>query len=200
MGSVGAAGAVFVTKPTWDKGNVASASTNQPSTVHMLGREPDGASQKLARLLADDVFDRLCQSVKGRSLTVTTLQRMGETDRRRGFTMMNQWNCAFCLSSEYLVDEPPPFDMQRFRVKTAAWENGNMGTMPKFQSDKPPDGATPTDEAFKDVVAVGQLPIHSSMDWAAHYVDEATGMFMRVVMVYEISYDNYVIRFDVLCG
>lgn len=206
MGSVGAVGASIAIRPTWDKSKELEPSVNQPTTVHVLGEKLDNEPGRLIRSISDDVFDRLCQNVTG-PIYLTESDRPGSTaDMPNGTraTMMRQLAIAVRIEARYASDRPPVFNLEGFRHWTNYWSTGGGGLMiawpPRdFAVGSDPHGK-PTREAFEGIVACGQLSLPRGMEWSANYVDEKTGMCMRVVFAYEMSMDDYQLRYDVLCG
>lgn len=181
----------------------AEASTSQRSSVHVLGLKPERPIEKLARTLSDDVFARLCQAFEGRSCKLLDENHhLGYTDRNRQTLLNVQAHTAIQLPSEFACERPPDFDLDTFRLATNFWMMGAQLSIGWRAPNRhyAPDAKDNRDEVFGSVTTMGIPFLPKAVMWAAHYVDEQTGAFMRVVAVYEINVDEIVVRWDVICG
>lgn len=198
--TAGAAGALAASvssgRTVWTEELVPSES--QRSTVHILGPAALRPLQKLVRRLSDDVFDRVCQVFEGRTCQLVDVARAGAVGPW-GQTF-SQMHTAVQVSNMFAQDNPPPFDLKNFRFATNAWIMGQAlligwrtGGLASASEDNRRD-------TFAGITVMGIPYLPTGMEWAAHYVDEQTGVFMRVVATYDINVDEVVVRWDVICG
>lgn len=159
--------------------------------VAVLGApSPDGVLGQLVRGLSDDVFERLRHAVHGRSFRVLTTDRAG-TQATANSVILEQANTGFECDPIYLSDTAPVFDLARFRRLTDRWTRGCELCIGS-------GGDAAELFAAAQVVRMPVLPLGPR--WAAHYVDEKTGLVMRALMDYNLETDVYVFRWDVLYG
>lgn len=177
--------------PTWEREPVPGA------TVHVLGAPAKDRYSRLVKMLSDDVFDRLCRAVGGRSYAVTQAERIGEVSaaRFRSVTMTHQWNTDWRASFGHVAEQPLPFPLLAFRERTNRWMPGFSA----FGTDQD-DLRKPAREAFGSSSAVGMPFLPRGVLWQAHYLDGRTGMVMRAVGAVDIVKDDIMVRWDVLCG
>lgn len=173
----------------------------EPS-IHVFGESPTWRGAQAVKLASDDVFARLCQDLRGQSYRVTQGERVGAAiftdDVRHGvFHLTEQWNHGYIIESEYIVEHPPVFDVERFRRETNRWIRGTQLAMAGDEAHVPWVSAI---EAFGGKRCVGMPFLPIGLVWAAHYLDEATGMVMRAVSQYDIVHAHVAVRWDVLCG
>lgn len=218
LGGVGASVAALVIGP-WGEvdgspmpGQAAAPSdafgraAHQPATVHVLGgTQPTTETTRVIRQLSDDVFERLRRVFVGRTVRVTQAQRVG--DIQDGVMMTQQWNTGALMPLHVL--DITPAHVALFRRRTDWWWNSPLCRALETHLelgvnwlDLPPPapGATLAAHAFAGTAHVGQLFLPAGGLWTAHYLDEASGVLMRVVAMYDINTDQALLRYDVLCG
>lgn len=199
--TAGAAGALAATaagtRPTWQE--EFKASTLQSSTVRVLGPEPTTPIQKLVRSLSDDVFERLCQTFKGRSCQLFEHQRLGIMGPR-GKVLNLQAHTAIGLSSEFTSEDPPWFDISSFRLATNCWMKGPALLINWVNGRQLVDLKDNREDVFAGITFMGMPYFPTGVEWAAHYVDERTGVFMRALGCYDLNTDQVIGRWDVICG
>ena len=153
--------------------------------VHVLGPKPTDDTQRLVRVLSDDVFDRLRRACP-RLVRLTTAEKMGEAVDWVG---VKQANTSYTLNS---MEVENPLDLERFRLCTDCWVVGLVIS--------PGPGWANAAELFKDARLVGLPWLPEGMVWRAHYLDETTGWAMRALAAYDLTLDQLVMRWDVLYG
>lgn len=173
---------------------VAAPLPSLPASAHVLGPEPTDSTQRLVRMMSDDVFTQLVtrfrRAYPAKALRVVEGQYLGD----RGLAVM--WHAAVEVDGSYAGDRPPEFPLTDFRARTASWCQGPMLC---FGSPSP-EHATPITTMFDGRTRVGMGILPAGLLWAAHYLDEDTGLAMRAVAQFQIQTDRIAARWDVLCG
>lgn len=194
-------------RPTWADPELPP-STAQPSTIRVLGMRPEQRYEKMAHNLSDDVFQRVCQAIT-RPCRLLDATRIGEINVRHSGSdgvdiLRHKATTAVRVGTPYMTNNPPVFDLAAFRRATNHWDDGLMLLRDKMwtagadtEAMIGPDNIA---ETFGAAQLMGQPFLPHGVDWRAHYVDERTGAFMRVVLSYEIGLDEFVVRWDVVYG
>ena len=170
--------------------------------IHILGPEAVGADGRLMRGLSDDVFERLIQAYRrvwlpvGRTLRCVDLSRPG--DHTIEGELREQWNTSWVMAAAFTTDHPPYFDLAAFRGATNRWIRGTWMCPERY--GVVPDVPPPVAEMFGAARIIGMPILPSGLLWAAHYVDEDTGLVMRALFDYKANVDEFLMRWDVVCG
>lgn len=143
--------------------------------------EPTRSTSRRVKALSDDVFARLVLGAAGRTF------RLIEADDAVDCPDIQQWHTGYELDLE-----DPRVDLERFRSFTDRWYQGK-------QLYIGPEGVPP-EEMFMDRLVVGRPVLPAGLLWAAHYVDEQTGLVMRAVADHSIVHEHTLCRWDVICG
>lgn len=171
--------------------------------IHVLGDEVASPDQRLARGMSDDVFERLLKAYTNafpsRPMWVVAIGQLGEY-APEGRTLTNQWNSSFTTPSAFSTDQQPYFDLAEFRNGTNGWVAGTCIQPSRPGYGGPPSQQVPIAEMFGERRIVGMPMLPSGLQWRAHYVDEDTGLVMRALAYLDIMTDEFICRWDVICG
>jgi hypothetical protein len=164
------------------------------SSVHVLGMPATDAAQRLMRMLSDDVFEQLRlrfrKAYPSGGLVVTDGQYIGDRN------LTHVWHTATKVHPQYAVDRPPAFDLTDFRARTTCWIQGYR----ICYGSPNPQYATPVTEIFDGTTRVGIEILPFGLLWAAHYLDEDTGLTMRACTAWDVITDEIIGRWSVLVG
>lgn len=160
--------------------------------VHILGPTPVSDDAILVRAMSDDVFERLRRAVRGRTLQVVPGTRV---------VLAYQWNTSVemgFIDIDHFHRVGFPLSWFRWATDTCPRGAACCPARPLYGADlfsvPDPDPA----QVFAELRSVGMPILPSGLTWAAHYMDEDTGMVMRVVALADILVDELVVRWDVI--
>lgn len=176
--------------------------------VHVLAEEPSNPDQRLAKALSDDVFSRLVVAFRHqwpqRSIRIVDIQRLGEM-APEGVVLTSQWNSSFKMSSAFMSTQPPYFNYEHFRWNTDQWIRGTAispaHALHASSAAALAASTPPVEEMFGGGVRVVGIPILPfGVQWRSLHVDEDTGIVMRSLAVLNFQMDEFILRWDVICG
>lgn len=157
--------------------------------VRVLGPTPEPGWPFITKQMSDSVFERLRQPFMGRSLRLENAAYLGEG------ALAWQINTSYAVYLGTTV--PNPFPYAHFLNWTNCWVTGTRIALPGLGDA--PLGATPR-HLMAEARCVGMPILPAGLLWAAHYLDEDTGLAMRALSVYETHADLIVFRWDVFYG
>ena len=175
-----------------------------PSSVHVLGPPAQHPDERLVKGLSNEVFARLVAGIRRRH-PHRTLRLVGGSRPGDAFTegvLQWQWNTSYKIPASFMNDEPPYFPIDHFWWATDRWIAGSMccPRSPVYGDWQPVDDYADPFAIFDALRVAGMPHLPSDLPWAAHYVDEDTGLAMRALGYLDIVSDEFVCRWDVIGG
>lgn len=191
-------------------GDVPHVQRAQHGPITVLSRPPENAGDRLMMSLSENVFVRLTAACDHVFRLNDKVDKVGSVTARshRMISMDRQMNCHVDLPIALAGDNPPEFEYDDFIDRTSHWTDGQMleefdyyrvkeDNFKHFDPKEHPPNAAKLLEGKR---ICGMLPLPHGCLWVGNYVCEQTGLCMRTVSTYDLSWDGYKIRWDVLCG